>query len=304
MISVIIPLYNKEKQIRQTLESVLAQTFQDFEVLVVNDGSTDNSIAVLNEIKDNRIRLIQQENQGVSAARNKGIQAANYDYIALLDADDEWKPEYLATQVDLIQRYPECAVYACAYEFKDYHGNIKSLILNKIPFTGENGILSNYFEVASCSHPPICSINIVAKKTAFLAIGGFPVGIKAGEDLLTWARLAVNNQIAYSRKILVSFNDEGEKARRIPDTSNQVSTFFIALEKDHPSEYLRQYIALWFRMRCFNYMFLGKNKLAWKELVFSSRYHIGKHTLLYVFLLLIPYKFRESVYNKLKNKLF
>ena len=91
MISVVIPLYNKEKQIKRTIQSVLTQTFQDFEIVIVNDGSTDNSTIEVEKIKDSRIRLIHQENAGVSAARNKGIEEAKYELIALLDADDEWK---------------------------------------------------------------------------------------------------------------------------------------------------------------------------------------------------------------------
>lgn len=90
MISVVIPLYNKDKQIAKTLYSVLKQTYPNFEVIVVNDGSTDNSLSEVSKISDSRIRLICQENKGVSAARNRGIQEAKSDYIAFLDADDEW----------------------------------------------------------------------------------------------------------------------------------------------------------------------------------------------------------------------
>lgn len=98
MISVVIPLYNKEKQIANTLHSVLRQTFQNFEIVVVNDGSTDNSVQEVEKVNDIRIRIVHQNNAGVSAARNKGIEEARYDIIAFLDADDEWKAEYLETQ--------------------------------------------------------------------------------------------------------------------------------------------------------------------------------------------------------------
>ena len=117
MISVVIPLYNKEKQIKRTLQSVLTQTFQDFEIVIVNDGSTDNSTIEVEKIKDSRIRLIHQENAGVSAARNKGIEEAKYELIALLDADDEWKNKYLEVQYDLYKKYPKCDIFACNYEF-------------------------------------------------------------------------------------------------------------------------------------------------------------------------------------------
>ena len=100
MISVVIPLYNKEHQIAETLRSVLEQTFQDFEVVIVDDGSTDKSSEEALKIRDPRIRFVRQENAGVSAARNRGIEEARFDLIAFLDADDRWKPEYLQTQYD------------------------------------------------------------------------------------------------------------------------------------------------------------------------------------------------------------
>lgn len=103
MISVVIPLYNKEKQIKRTLQSVLTQTFQDFEIVIVNDGSTDNSVIEVEKLKDPRIRLVHQKNAGVSAARNKGIEEAKYELIAFLDADDEWQSEYLAHNMNYIK---------------------------------------------------------------------------------------------------------------------------------------------------------------------------------------------------------
>ena len=92
MFSVIIPLYNKEKSVSSTLQSVLNQTFKKFEVIVVDDGSTDGSYDVVKQFKDERIRLIQKENGGVSSARNRGIQETKYDHVAFLDADDVWEP--------------------------------------------------------------------------------------------------------------------------------------------------------------------------------------------------------------------
>ena len=113
MISVVIPLYNKAGQVGRTLKSVLAQTFQEFEVVVVDDGSTDGSVEEVRSVHDDRIRIIVQQNAGVAAARNRGIAEARYDFVAFLDADDEWKPTYLETQYNLAQKYKDCDVYAC-----------------------------------------------------------------------------------------------------------------------------------------------------------------------------------------------
>ncbi len=172
MISVVIPLYNKEGQIAHTLQSVFAQTFQNFEIVIVDDGSTDNSVEEVEKFDDSRIRLIHQTNAGVSAARNRGIEEARGELIAFLDADDEWKPEYLATQSGLYQKYPECSVYACNYEFRDSKGNVTPTIIRKLPFEGEDGILSNYFEVASCSHPPLWTSAVVIKKSRLYKLLG------------------------------------------------------------------------------------------------------------------------------------
>mgnify|MGYP003242933093 CR=1 FL=1 len=208
-ISVIVPVYNAEDTLETALSSVFMQTLTDIEILCINDGSTDHSADVLTSAqrRDGRVRCLTQENAGAGIARNKGIAEAKGEYIAFLDADDEWMPEYLATQYGLYQKYPECSVYACNYEFRDSEGKVTPTIIRKLPFEGEDGVLSNYFEVASCSHPPICSISIMVKKTAIQAIGGFPLGIKSGEDLLTWARLAVNEKFAYSKGSLCFYRD-------------------------------------------------------------------------------------------------
>ena len=222
MISVVIPLYNKEKQIAYTLQSVFNQTFQDFEIVIIDDGSTDGSVAEVEKFSDSRIRLIHQQNAGVSAARNRGIGEAKGELIAFLDADDEWKPEYLASQYYLYQKYPDCSVYACNYEFRDLDGKVTPTIIRKLPFSGDVGILTNYFEVASCSNPPICSISIMVKKQAIQDIGGFPVGIKSGEDLLTWARLAIENNIAYSSRSMAIYNICNEQMIHIKKSTRYI----------------------------------------------------------------------------------
>ena len=95
--SVVIPLYNKETHLKKTLALVLQQDFSDFEVIIVNDGSTDNSVKVVESFSDKRIELFHQKNKGAAAARNFGIEKAKAKYIALIDADDEWKENHLST---------------------------------------------------------------------------------------------------------------------------------------------------------------------------------------------------------------
>lgn len=256
MISVVIPLYNKEKQIINTLQSVFRQTYQDFEIVVINDGSTDNSVAEVERIQDPRIRLINQQNTGVSVARNRGIQESKGEYIALLDGDDEWMPDYLKTQIELAQKYPECDVYAVNYCFRDMTGQTIPTKINQLPFIGADGILANYFEVASCSHPPICSISIMVRKGVFESVGGFPIGIKSGEDLLTWARLACKYKIAYSTKPLAFFvesaSDSNEsKAIQRSGGEQYVLDELLKLYSTHPDIVgLKDYVIRWYKIYC------------------------------------------------------
>lgn len=116
--SVIIPLYNKEFYIADTLNSVLKQTFQDFEIIIINDGSTDKSIEIASAFEDARIRFIHQENQGLSLARNNGIKEASSEFIALIDADDLWSPNHLQQLYNLIKLYPNKGLYATGYDIK------------------------------------------------------------------------------------------------------------------------------------------------------------------------------------------
>lgn len=205
MISIVIPLYNKKETIRKTLQTIFTQTYNDYEIVIIDDGSTDGSPNVVKSIPDSRIRLITQLNAGVSAARNRGIQESKGDFIAFLDADDLWHPDYLATQIYLSQKYPTCDVFATNYEFKTAKNIIKPTILNKIIIEEDTGVLENYFEVAASSHPPLWTSAIMVRKKAIESVGGFPIGIKSGEDLLTWAKLACKYNIAYSKKALARF---------------------------------------------------------------------------------------------------
>ena len=113
--SVVIPLYNKEHYIAGTLRSVLTQTFPDYEVIVVDDGSTDHSLQACKEVRSDKIRVVQQVNQGVSAARNKGIELAAGEYICFLDADDTWHPDYLQNIETIVQKYPQSDIFVTAY---------------------------------------------------------------------------------------------------------------------------------------------------------------------------------------------
>ncbi len=254
MISVVIPLYNKASQIASTLRSVLAQTYQDFEIVVVDDGSTDNSLAEVGKVGDSRIRIIHQPNAGVSAARNKGISAAKGEFIALLDGDDHWEETYLETQLQLAHSYPDCDVFATNYKLVDEVGNVQSTVLRRLRIEGESGVLDNYFEVASHSSPPICSISVMVRRGVFESVGGFPIGIRSGEDLLTWARLACRYKIAFAINPLAWYyvpttGPTGKVPGDLKSIHDTVGIELDKLLKEFPNSGVKEYIAFWYKMR-------------------------------------------------------
>lgn len=296
MISVVIPLYNKENSIRHTLEAVLGQTFQDFEIVIVNDGSSDNSVSEAQKVNDQRIRIITQENAGVSAARNHGIEEAKYDLIAFLDADDEWEPTYLETQMALVEKYPQCNVFATNYEFRDSEGNVWPIIINRLPFDSEDGILTNYFEVASHSHPPLWTSAIMVRKIAIQEVGGFPIGIVAGEDLLTWARLSITNKIAYSKRTKAKFIVDSlkfdYKPKRQPAEPDVVGNELKKLYEKHPKiKGLKVYISYWHKIRCAVYYRMGERKKSIKEAICAIKYDFFNYKhYAYIVLNILPLK--------------
>lgn len=297
MISVVIPLYNKRGTVARAIHSVLSQSFRDFEIVIVNDGSTDNSVDEVERISDSRIRLINQANAGVSAARNKGIEEAKGEYVALLDADDEWDSDYLATQIGLAETYPQCDVFVVNYHFKDAHGKITDTIIRNLPFTSEHGILSNYFEVASNSHPPMWTSAVMVRKKALLEIGGFPVGIKSGEDLLVWAKLACRYHIAYCQKVCATFNVEGydvkEKPKRVPAKVDIVGEELERIARDFNPRGINRYISHWHKMRSSVYMRLGmRRESIYEALKGLKKYPKNFKLVIYVAINLMPSKFK------------
>lgn len=300
MISVIIPLYNKEAGIATALRSVLAQTYQDFEIVVVDDGSTDDGATIVEQHSDPRIRLIRQANAGVSVARNRGIAEAKGEYVSFLDADDEWMPGFLEEIVALQQEFPKCKAQATNYTFCS-NGVKSSTILRKMPFNSKRGVLTNYFEVASCSHPPVWTSAVCIERKLLQKIGGFPVGIKSGEDLLTWARIAVHTHWAYSRNAFSVFNIEGyeinERPKRIPAEIDIVGKELKLMYKSNPEQKgLKDYISHWHKMRCSIYMRLGISNKSIREAVKGLRFQPLNYKLYaYIILNLIPKKFRKNI---------
>ena len=210
--SVIIPLYNKANFVKKTIESILSQTYENFEIVIVNDGSTDNSMAVVSEITDPRIRLFTKENGGVSAARNFGIEKAQYEYITFLDADDLWFPDYLETIKGMIEQYPQAGIFGTAFTTINRLGVKIDRTIDKLP---AGGILltDNYCRsIIKREMSQLWTCTICVKKELFHKTGGFRVGVITGEDQDMWLRLSFNSTIVWKNEakalyIMVSENN-------------------------------------------------------------------------------------------------
>lgn len=293
MISVIVPLYNKVQTIEKTLSSVWKQTYTDYEIVIVDDGSTDGSADVVKSFNDTRIRLFVQPNAGVSAARNHGVSEARGEYVAFLDADDEWREDYLSTQIRLAEKYPQCAVFATSYEARTSEGVLSPAVIRKLPFSGVDGVLDNYFQVASCSQPPLFTSAVMARRQAVLDVGGFPLGIKSGEDLLTWARLAVKYRIAFCKQPKVVFTIEGyevtSKPKRSNDENDYVGHELLRLRDEYNPPFISQYVSLWYKMRSSVFMRQTRRLLSIREALRGLRCYPGNYKLYaYILLNLLP----------------
>lgn len=207
-LSVVIPLYNKGRSIGRAISSVLAQTYRDFELIVVDDGSTDESLAIALSFPDPRIRVVRQRNAGVSAARNAGISEARNPYVCFLDADDEWMPDFLMEIAKLIEYRPNASFYTCRYNEVDEAGRV-FLGHSQLP---DNfwGVIPDFFHSFRKSRSLACSSNICVSKAHITKIGGFPLGIKTGEDLYVWICLALLGPVLHQSKVLVTVHRDAE----------------------------------------------------------------------------------------------
>jgi glycosyltransferase involved in cell wall biosynthesis len=211
-ISVVIPLFNKANCIGRAIRSVLDQTVPCKEILVVDDGSTDGGHRVVEGIEDRRIKLFRQENQGPSAARNKGIEEAHGDLVAFLDADDEWKPQLVEVILDLRAMYSEAGAYATAFEIHEPDGRVWTPSFKEIPPPPWEGIIPNYFRSA-LSHTPVWTSAVVVSREVFDKVGRFVLCPGLGQDVEFWARIALWHPIAFSWHIGAVYHREAENRR-------------------------------------------------------------------------------------------
>ena len=232
-ISVVIPLYNKRNAIAATLQSVLAQTYTNYEIIVVDDGSTDGSAEVAETILQEctaygvecKGKVIRKANGGVSSARNRGINEAKYDYIALLDGDDLWDEHYLEEQVKLIQDFPEAKMWGI--NFAERGGDIIAKLPTGLP-VGYRGSIENYFEMPGRVSYLFCSSSVVINKEVFNQIGYFDERLNYAEDLDLWFRIAATYPVAFYDKTMVWYlQDTENRAMNRPQILKRYLPYFV-----------------------------------------------------------------------------
>ncbi len=201
-ITVVIPLYNKERYVRRAIDSVLAQTYTNFQVVVVNDGSTDGGPQVVKQVGDGRVRLVDQTNGGVSAARNRGVREAKTELVAFLDGDDEWLPEFLETVMEMARKYPQAGILATGYRLVRSGEDLR----RDITIGGADVKYGCFFDVMR-KGTEICSASSVAiRRGVFDRVGMFRVGYKLGEDLDMWFRAGLYYGLACSPKVCALYH--------------------------------------------------------------------------------------------------
>lgn len=197
--SIVIPLYNKKHYIERALKSVLSQTYQQFEIIVVNDGSDDEGELVAESYKSNNITVINQKNSGVSIARNTGILAAEYDFVCLLDADDEWMPNFLEEIATLINDFPHGHIFSLRHEIIDSDGQ---MIYPKVRLAKDfRGVIKNFTQLFAKSNGLINASTVCLRKNYYFQLGGFPSGQNHGEDIYLWLLYDLTTDLVFSNQI-------------------------------------------------------------------------------------------------------
>lgn len=197
LVSIVMPLYNKPFSVERAIRSVLSQTVKDFELLVVDDGSTDGSAKAVGAIQDVRVRCVSQANAGESMARNRGIAETKSSLIAFIDADDEWFPHFLHTVLALHDRFPDAGAFCTAFVgCRD--GKVIHFPHAGVGLRWEGEIIEDYFKSCVLGSNMVGSSSVMIKREVFDDVGGFPAGVRNGGDLHTWARIALRYPIAWS----------------------------------------------------------------------------------------------------------
>ena len=263
-ISVIIPLLNKGQYIRRAIDSIFAQDYQNFEIIVVEGGSTDKGPDIVKSIRDPRLSLITQPTKGVSEARNFGVELSQGSLIAFLDADDEWLPDHLKTIMRLREKYPQAGAYTTAYKICIQNGKLRWPKYRAIPPAPWEGLLPSYFSSAAKGEFPVWTSAVCIPKKIYTDMGGFPLNAWWGEDADLWGKIALEYPIAFSWEIGAIYHwDASDRVcgKPVVDVEPFVITGREKLKTSQMDEFVRkdleEYIARKELYRAASHLFIG-----------------------------------------------
>ncbi len=292
MFSVIIPYYKKRRYIERCIDAVLAQTYQDFEIILVDDGSQDDVAQLIEDKYSGKVQLIQQKNQGVSAARNKGIEAATHDYIAFLDADDYWSPFYLEKVLQVINQENDIKIIGSHYTRNKSALELKNNSLDYFKFV-------NYFK-AAIRNTYFTSSSTIIKNIFFHNNPGFNSNLKRGEDIDVWLRaVASGGNAFYINNSLVYYSDEdseqatssiGEVANSLVGTINE---YYKKEFGQNENQELTRFVSKYVYLNLYPYFFNKNHHQKAKD-----NLNHNKH---YYFFLHLPYYLPLSIGEKIMS---
>lgn len=307
--SIIIPLFNKEDYIERTINSILNQSYKNYEIIVIDDGSTDSSRKIVNKFSNEIIKYYYQSNSGVSSARNTGAKNAKYEYIVFLDSDDTWSENFLEELAFLIFQHPHAKLFGINQYFKYKNGETFYIDYKNILSGTQAGIIDDYFKVFSdFGKSPFSNSSCCFHLSTFLKEGGYKVGVSLTEDSDIWCRFALKYQIAFCNKPLATYYIETPNNTRMQfdwDGYQVIKTLQIALVSGNvPEKYknsvnnLIGYFELSYVKRA---ILLGYKSAAFKSMfkINLFKYYFLQNIFL-MFLLIFP----NSVLNFVRIKYF
>lgn len=300
MFSVVIPLFNKEKYIRRTLDSVRSQTISCFEVIIVDDGSTDDGPSIVeNEYPE--FTLIRQENRGVSAARNAGIRASNHKYIVFLDADDAWSKNFLSSLYNTLKLNSNIKIIGTSYT-RNIH------LLENDTENLKLKIIRNYFDIA-LKNTLFFTSAVAVRRDFFDTNEGFDTSLTRGEDLDVWFRAILSGgDIAYIYNKLSYYSNEDDNAitnRNFPIYQSLLSKIYSNSYNEYASENTRfsNFRSNYVYINLYKYWFMNNKSFNEKEIFNSIEFRNSTLDLIYslpCFIMkpLINYSFSNKLIRK------